>query len=246
MSKRGKLKKRLGTNGAPERPSTPRPLFPVAMAVPREDFKLTESQFEQLEKAGGVKLPESLRIQLATLAEFWIGDLRLRLTPRPKQFRKYLEEMDKVFRQAEKACFWDSGPKYHLVHWAMETTVDNALGFPVALAALEEQLRNVQKTVVALMGCLPEDPGRQRPFDDERRFIFLADIFEQAGGKATAYLSSHVGTTSMADTVMADTPFRKFAQLFYSLLPADDKRGPGGFDDALRHAVFARRAQRSP
>ena len=245
MSKSRKPKKPLGPNEARQRPSTPPPLFPVVTGVPREDFKLTESQFEQLEKAGGLRFPESLRIQLLSLAEFWISDLRLRLTPRPKQFRKYLEEMDKAFLQAEKACFWDSGPKYHLVHWAMETTVEDAMGFHVALAALEQQLQSVRKTLVALMGCLPEDPGRQRPFDDERRIIFLADIFEQAGGRAAAYLSSHVETASMADTVMADTPFRNFAQQFYSLLPAEDKRDRGGFDEALRLALIARRAQRS-
>ena len=94
--------------------------------------------------------------------------------------------------------------------------------------------------MVALQQCLPPDPGRQRPFDDERRLIFLADIFEEAGGKAVAYASEHVETGSMADT-----PFRNFAQLFYSLLPANDKRTCGGLDDALRDALATRRAQRA-
>ena len=44
---------------------------------------------------------------------------------------------------------------------------------------------------------------------------------------------------------MTETPFLKFARNFYSLLPADDKRDPGGFDDALRDALATRRAQRA-
>jgi hypothetical protein len=43
---------------------------------------------------------------------------------------------------------------------------------------------------------------------------------------------------------MADTPFRSFAHRFYTMLPADDKRDPGGLDKALRLALKARRMQR--
>jgi hypothetical protein len=117
----------------------------------------------------------------------------------------------------------------------MESPVKDAHLFLVWLAALEHQLKAARENVIALKNSLPPDPGRQRPFDDERRIIFLADIFEAADGKPTAYLSEHSETGSMADT-----PFRKFAQQFYSLLPREDKRSPGGFDEALRRAVMAR------
>jgi hypothetical protein len=222
------------------RPNTPPVFLPAAIGVPTDDFKFTDSQFEQLEDAGDVKLSEKERSNLLTLAVVWIDDLRLRRTARPKQFRECLEKMEKTFVRAEEACRWDQGLEYHLVHWAMETSVKDANGFPVALAALEHQLQTVRETVVALIQCLPADPGRQRPFDDERRIIYLADIFEEAGGRATAYLSAHVEAGSMAET-----PFRNFAQQFYSVLPAEDKRDPGGLDEALRLAVIARRAKRS-
>jgi hypothetical protein len=220
-------------------PSTPPVLHPAALSVPKEDFNLTDSQFDELEKAGDVKLLEKQRVNLLTLATFWSDDLRLRRSARPKQFRECLEKMEKAFAQAELASRWDRAPEYHLVHWAMEQPAKDAEGFPVALAALENQLQAIRATVVALMQCLPPDPGRQRPFDDERRIIFLADIFEEAGGKAVAYAGGYY-----AEGSMADTPFRRFAQRFYSLLPADDKRDPGGLDDALRDALAARRAQR--
>ncbi len=168
-----------------------------------------------------------------------MDDLRLRQTARPKQFRECLDKMKKAFVGAEEACRWDHHPEYHLVHWAMETPVKNADAFPVILAGLEQQLKTTREIVEALRQCLPPDPGRQRPFDDERRIIFLADIFEEAGGKAAAYLSAYV-----KKGIMADTPFRNFAQQFYSLLSADDKREPGGLDEAIRVALIARRAKR--
>jgi hypothetical protein len=238
MSKGGKQK----SSGSPEehRPSTtPRALFPTVTRVPEEDFKLTDSQFKELEKAGNVTLSEKQRTDLLTLAIFWIDDLRLRRSARPKQFRERLEKMEKAFTQAEEASRWDGTPERHLAHWAMEQPVKDAMGFPIALAALENQLQTIRATVVALMQCLPPDPGRQRPFDDERRIIFLADVFEQAGAKAVVYADAYSEKGSMADTA-----FRRFAQRFYSLLPSDDRRDPGGLDDALRDALAARRAQR--
>jgi hypothetical protein len=122
----------------------------------------------------------------------------------------------------------------------MEAPVKGAEGFPVSLAALENQLQSVRQTVVGLIQCLPKDPGRQRPFDDERRIIFLADIFEQAGGKPSVYSNPYVDSENVVDT-----PFRRFAQQFYSILQADDKREPGGLDQALRLALIVRRGKHS-
>jgi hypothetical protein len=218
--------------------STPPVFLPAAIGVPNEDFKFSDVQYGHLEEAGGVKFADQQRSSLLTLANFWIDDLRMRRTARPKQFRECLEKMEKAFRRAEEACQWDHGLEYHLVHWAMETPVKDAVVFPTALAALELQLQTVRETVLGLIQCLPPDPGRQRPFDDERRIIFLADIFEEAGGKAAAYLNAHTEK-------MAETAFRSFAQEFYLLLPAEDKRDPGGLDEALRLALIARRAKRS-
>jgi hypothetical protein len=242
MSKPGKQK---SSNSSREhRPKTPPVFFPAALSDPYADFKFTDSQFEELEKAGGVKLSEQQRANLLTLALFWISDLRLRRSARPKQFRECLEKMEEVFASAEEVCRWDHGLEYHLVHWAMETSVRGAERFPAVLASLENDLQTVRQTVVGLIQCLPPDPGRQRPFDDERRITFLINIFENSGGKATAYLTEHHKAKNKPGTMMADTPFRRFAQQFYSLLPAADKRDPGGLDEALRLAVNARRAQR--
>jgi hypothetical protein len=225
------------------RPSATPPTFsPAVVRVPKEDFKFTDSQFTEMEKAGAVEFSEEQRADLLTLADFWINDLRLRRTARPKEFRECLDEMITAFLEAEQACNVNEevgSIERHLLHWAMETPVQGAAMLFSTLGALEHQLRTTRETLIALKQYLPPDPGRQRPFDDERRIIFLADIFEAAGGKSVAYAGGYY-----EDGNMTDTPFRRFAQRFYSFLPADDKRVPGGLDEALRHALSVRRTQR--
>lgn len=220
--------------------TTPTPLFPVVMRVPSKDFSISETQFIQLEEAGQIKLGEEQRAQLQILANFWIEDLATRRTPRPKVFRSCLDEVIDASLQLEQICKWDEHPMYHLIHWAMETQVDGALGFAGILASAEQEARRAREMAQALKKCLRPDPGRQRPFDDDRRICSLSEIYEQAGGKATAYSSSHTKSG------IADTPFRSFTQCFYSMLPAEDKRDPGGLDEALRLALIGRSRKAAP
>jgi hypothetical protein len=119
----------------------------------------------------------------------------------------------------------------HLLHWVMEAPIERASD---VLGALESQIEVALKTVAALKDCLPDDPGKPRPYEDERRLSSLALIFEEAEGVASVYNDSHAGK-------IADTPFRRFAQEFYRILPADGKRKPGGLDNALRDVLIARR-----
>jgi hypothetical protein len=222
--------------------STPPVFAPFVIGVPAEEFELTKDQVLELEKEGQIKLSEKCRTDLVTLGRFWIEDLLLRRSARPKQFYAILDKLEEVLVKAQLACQLNERPgslERHLLHWAMAAPVPGALAFPTNVAALERQIEIVLETVSALKQCLPEDPGRQRPFDDERRIIYLADVFERAGGKAVAYASGYAKTGSMADT-----PFRRFAHKFYWLLPAEDKRDRGGLDDALRDALSTRRAQR--
>jgi hypothetical protein len=242
MSQSGKQKLPNSPQGS-QSASTPGVFFPVVVGVPSEDFKLSDVQYENLEIAGGVKLSEHLRASLLTLAIVWIDDLRLRRTARPKQFRDRLDKMIEALSQAEGACRLNDtvgSLERHLLHWAMEAPVPGAVTFPASVGALELQIQTVLQTAVALRQCLPRDPGRQRPFEDEHRIISLADIFEQAGGKASVYSNQYVETGNVIDT-----PFRRFAQYFYLVLPADDKRDPGGLDQALRLALITRRRKRS-
>ena len=63
--------------------------------------------------------------------------------------------MKKAFVEAEKACQWDRGVKYHMVHWAMETPVKEADGFPIELAALsgsQDDAREASCTGAILTG----------------------------------------------------------------------------------------------
>jgi hypothetical protein len=211
------------------------------MGVPKEDFSFTDAQFAHLEEVGLVKFSVEQRLALTTLAQSWIYDLQMRRSARPKQFRRILDKLEGSLSQAREACRLNDKVgtiERHLLHWAMEAPVEGAMTFPVAVMALENQIDTVLVTVRDLLKHLPDDPGQQRPFNDERRIIDLASIFEEAGGKAVAYWDE-------AKTGgMAETSFRLFARQFYSLLPADDKRDLGGLDDALRDALATRRKQR--
>lgn len=58
--------------------STPPVFFPAVIGVPNEDFRFSNLQYKRLEKAGGVTLADQQRASLVTLANAWIGDLRLK------------------------------------------------------------------------------------------------------------------------------------------------------------------------
>jgi hypothetical protein len=230
--KNGAAKKKNTSTGA----KTPPPLSPVVLRVPKEDFTFSEAQYDELEKAGGVSLSSEQRSALLNLAIFWIDDLRIRLSPRPKAFREPLEKIIDTLSDAEEACRWDDPVRRHLLHWAMSTDAEGVEALPGRLYGLEDNLKSAREFFAKLIQKLPPDPGRQRPFDDERRMLALADIFEAAGDKAAIYSSAY------EEGGVADTPFRRFAQLFYFLLPAEDKRDPGGLDEALRLAILTRSA----
>jgi hypothetical protein len=227
-----------GLSGGHPSNRAPSVFLPTVIGVPNEDFAFTDNQIAGLEEVGQVKLSEKQKVELVTLAQFWIDDLRLRSSARPKQFRDPLEKLKNTLSEAREACRLNDvvgSVERHLLHWAMETP--GAEMFPGNVMELERQIDIVLETVDVLLRRLPDDRGRKRPFDDERRIMCLADIFEKAGGHAIAYWAE-AETSSMANT-----PFRIFAQQFYALLRADNKRDPGGLDNALRRALAARRAR---
>lgn len=101
---------RSGSTVDPRPNGTPPVFSPVVVPVPNEDFTIANSQLNQLERAGDVKLSEQQRTNLVTLANFWIDDLRVRA--RPKQFRECFDKMEEAFLQAEEeACRWDQAVK---------------------------------------------------------------------------------------------------------------------------------------
>jgi hypothetical protein len=217
------------------------------MTVPKDDFRLTDAQVLELQRVGEVPLSDSVRRRLDTLASFWLSDLWARQSARPKEFRKRLDEIGRALTDALRAVsLSDIGPNpsarvspvdRHLLHWAIEAPVSGASRFDFDLLALISQISSVLAVVTALKECLPADSGRSRRYGDEGRIKSLADIFEEAGGVATAYASED------ASTGFADTPFRRFAQRFYSFLPADHKRATGGLDNELRKVLPGRRSR---
>jgi hypothetical protein len=212
-------------------------LTPLVTRVPREqfDFRFTDDQISQLEKAGGVSFSETQRRSLDTLADFWLSSLRRRLSARPGDFCTRLDEMTRALTQALNAISLNEESstelEHHLLHWILEGPIREASG---VLGATESQIEAALRTVAALKDVLPKDWGKSRPYGDERLLVSLADIFEDAEGRASIYFDSHSGK-------IADNPFRRFAQNFYGFLPTENKRKPGGLDAALRKVVKARR-----
>jgi hypothetical protein len=136
-------------------------------STPKTSHK--DAQFADLEAAGGVKLSERQR-SLQALADSWTEDLYIRRSARPKRFRECLDEMDDAFAGVEKACQWDDHPQYALVHWAMETSVKGAEGFPVRLSAFEVA-RGVKPGGTNAQSIANRDEALQRAGDatDTRR-----------------------------------------------------------------------------
>jgi len=203
------------------------------------EFELSDADFAQLQVAGGITLPPELRQQLSDLAHLWVMHLRGLQSPRPKQFRRRLKlignSLDKAYGaldlNRENASTWER----HLFNWARNTNVDGAATFFEDTSELLVRIRRMTEVIASLKQVLPEDEGRRRPYEDQRLFITLANIFELAGGAAVAYWSEY-------PSGMADKPFRRFAQLFYRMLPIEPKRTPAGVDEALRDAIRSRRS----
>src|SRR6266849_5716401 len=140
MSKHDKDKSRSGSSADDRSHITPPPFFPAVIGVPNEEFGFTDTQIAQLEETGKVTFSAKQRADLSTRAEFWIHDLRLRLSARPKQFRERLNKMVKALSQAEEACRLNDtvgSLERHLLYWAMETQAQGAEMFLANLAALE-------------------------------------------------------------------------------------------------------------
>jgi hypothetical protein len=205
----------------------------------RPEFEISDANFAELEVAGEISLPPELRRRLSDLAHLWAMELRGLQSPRPKQFRRRLKlienSLEKAYRaldlNRENALIWER----HLLNWARNTNVEGAETFFEDTYELLVRMRRMTEVIARLERDLPLDEGRRRPYDDKRLFITLANIFELAGGTAATYWTEY-------PSGMADTPFRRFVQLFYKMLPVEAKRTPSGVDGALRHAIRSRRA----
>jgi hypothetical protein len=203
------------------------------------EFQISDANFAELQHVGEITLSAELQQRLDDIAHFWAGQLTGLQSPRPKQFRKRLKLIEDRLAKAhraldlnrEGASIWER----HLFNWAPNTGVEGATNFFEDTNELLIRMRRMIELSARLDEALPRDGGRRRPYDDERLFIALADVFERAGGAASAYWSEYsIG--------IADTPFRRFVQAFYKMLPVQSKRKPAGVDEALRDAMSSRRS----
>jgi hypothetical protein len=204
------------------------------------EFQLSDANLAELQRVGEITLSAELRQRLGDLAQAWVTLLRERQSPRPKRFRKRLKLIGDRLEKAhtaldlnrEGASIWE----YHLFNWARNSRVEGATGFFEDSKELLTRIRRMIELIARLEQALPRDRGTPRPYDDEPLFIALADVFECAGGASVTYWTEHGDRSGMADT-----PFRRFVQAFYKLLPVQSKRKSVGVDEALRDAMRSRR-----
>jgi hypothetical protein len=204
------------------------------------EFQITDANFAELQRVGEITLSAELRQQLDDTAHFWALQLTGLQSARPKQFRERLKLIGDTLATAyqaldlnrEGASIWE----YHLFNWARNTGVEGATSFFEDTNELLIRMQRMVELSARLEQALPTDGGGWRPFDDERLFIALADVFERAGGAAVTYQSEHHSSG------MADTPFRRFVHAFYKMLPVQSKRKRTGLDKALLDALQSRRS----
>jgi hypothetical protein len=222
-------------------PRSPPPFNPVVVRN-APAIRFNADDLSKLESSGGVVLSPTVRRDLEALAEAWCLDELIRDSARPKAFSALLNKTIRSLRLVAQAA--DLNPEnapatqLQLLNWILNSPVEGASVLNDQLQDLIEQITVITKTLDRLKQSLPADSGRARPHHDERRIKQLADIFESAGGKARVYTSQHAGAG------MADTPFRRFARIFYNSLPIARPRAPAGFDNALRSAIAARRRKK--
>jgi hypothetical protein len=198
------------------------------------EFRLSDADFVKLQRVGKIALSAELRQQLRDLAHFWLGQLKDRQSPRPKQYRERLKLIQESLEKAygaldlnrEDSVIWE----YHLFNWIQNSRCEGAANFfrdQKALLALTESMIGLMAKAEK---ALPKDRGGQRPYDDEPLFMRLAAVYRLAGGTATApYWNDYTDG-------IVETPFRQFVHAFYKMLPIPAKRSPAGVDEALRHA----------
>jgi hypothetical protein len=219
-------------------PSSPPPFNPVVVRN-APAIRFNADDLSKLESSGGVVLSPTVRRNLEALAEAWCLDELIRESARPKAFSALLNKTIRSLRLVAQAADLNpentSETQLQLLNWIINSSVEGASVLNDQLQDLIEQITVITKTLDRLKQSLPPDSGRARRRDDERRIKQLADIFESAGGKARVYASEH------AKGGIADTPFRKFASIFYNSIPIARRRAPSGFDDALREALASRR-----
>jgi hypothetical protein len=202
----------------------------AAMAL----FELSDADFTELERAGGIKLSPELRERLQATGEFWTLQLAIVRSPRPKQVRESLKRIVKKLRQAHEALDlnrpeapeWDG----QLLYWLQTVSAEGEEPFFEDSSELLKRMERMIQRFERLVAALPKDAGRRRPYDDQRFLSDMTDIFGCAGGKPVAYWSEY-------SEGMADTAFRRFVHAFYRLLPIEPKRTAAGLDEALRDAL---------
>jgi hypothetical protein len=219
-------------------------MYPLVMrepSRPHDHKELSEADFQALESAGGIRFEPDTRRALEGIAAGWMSHDLVLHSPRPRQFRKRLQEMKQAVERTITSLDLNKGDApildHHLYNWMNNVGFDGADDLLQSSTILMQEGRKLIDLLQRAQGSLPLDKGRSRPKDDDRFIIFLAIKFEASGGRAVAFKNSHTASG------YGDTHFRKFIHKFYQLLPIKSRRTASGLDEAIIRALKYRRSR---
>jgi hypothetical protein len=201
---------------------------------------LSEGDIARLEEASGLEFKPKARQAIRLIAEGWVSHDRDLQSPRPRDFRKRLQQMEQVAATVldieidrENATNFD----LHLSTWLLNVDFEAARD-TLRLSALmadqaHQQAHQLIEALRLVQQRLPPDSGGSRPTDEHRFIIYLADQFETSGFQATAY--------AVAGSGYGNTPFRRLVCKLYAILPLRKRRTESGLDEAIILALKERR-----
>jgi hypothetical protein len=212
-------------------------LWPIVRRLgPEDDWSLTDGDIAQLEQAAGVEFKPEARQAIKLIAAGWVSHDRDLQSPRPKDFRKRLHQMEKLAGAVadldldrESATSFD----LHLSSWLLNADFQAARDLLRISTLMADQAHQLIKSLQLVQQHLPSDSGGSRPIDDHRFIIYLADQFETSGFQATGYADAY--------TRYGDSPFRRLVHRLYAMLPIKKRRTQSGVDEAIIWALKERR-----
>jgi hypothetical protein len=215
-------------------------LYPVTTEGQDEDKELLQDEdINCLQKISQIEFNKDVRAAIRRIAAAWRFHDRALQSPRPKEFRARLRQMETAMAKAVTLLELDDTAghlDYQLQNWLINASCGGEL--LLVSASVCEQARLLINLLRCAQKNLPEDNGRARPLNDDRYIIYLADQFEASGGTALAYRDTY------QDSGYALTPFRDFMHQLYRRLQLVSRRTESGLDEAIIRALTYRRKQR--
>jgi hypothetical protein len=176
-------------------------LYPVVTrepSDPAERTELSQSDLDRLEATVGLTFNPDVRRALRNIAATWIAHDRLLQSPRPRDFRRRLRQMQTALQRVVTTLDLHGSDApildHHLLNWLINAPFDAARDMQQAAGSLITEAQQLIDAIHRVQRELPPDPGRARPMDEDRFIINLAEQFDASGVSVLTAPSSWTGS----------------------------------------------------